>query len=161
VFVLSVKGGVGSLRSEDEYEYEEEDEVAMAGVLFDHERLEVYRVQLRVIGWLADLFEELQTVKRGRLTEALEQLDRASLSVLLNIAEGNGRRGSQQRVKFFDDARGSATECDEIDGGCGGEDRGGEGRGNVDFEEEGGSMRRGTRRHRGRGRVRGGGRING
>jgi four helix bundle protein len=38
--------------------------------------------------------------------ELIEQLDRASLSVLLNTAEGNG-----QRAKFFEDARGSAFEC--------------------------------------------------
>jgi four helix bundle protein len=43
--------------------------------------------------------------------ELIEQLDRASLSVLLNTAEGNGKRQGQQRAKFFDDARGSAFEC--------------------------------------------------
>jgi hypothetical protein len=30
---------------------------------------------------------------------------------LLNTAEGNGRRRRQTRAKFFDDARGSVTEC--------------------------------------------------
>jgi four helix bundle protein len=30
---------------------------------------------------------------------------------LLNTAEGNGKRQRQIRAKFFDDARGSATEC--------------------------------------------------
>lgn len=39
------------------------------------------------------------------------QLDRASLSILLNTTEGNGKRQKQGRAKFFDDARGSATEC--------------------------------------------------
>jgi len=43
--------------------------------------------------------------------ELREQLDRASLSALLNTAEGNGRRQGRQRAKFFDDARGSAIEC--------------------------------------------------
>jgi four helix bundle protein len=38
-------------------------------------------------------------------------LDRASLSVLFNTAEGNGKRQRPTRAKFFDDARGSATEC--------------------------------------------------
>jgi len=37
-------------------------------------------------------------------------LDRASLSTLLNIAEGNGKRGQRTRAKSFDDARGSAAE---------------------------------------------------
>jgi four helix bundle protein len=40
-----------------------------------------------------------------------DQLDRASLSALLNTAEGNGKRQRPVRAKFFDDARGSATEC--------------------------------------------------
>jgi four helix bundle protein len=77
----------------------------------DHERLQVYQIELQFIGWLTDLFEELQTTKRPKLAETIDQLDRASLSVLLNTAEGNGRRASRQRAKFFDDARGSATEC--------------------------------------------------
>jgi four helix bundle protein len=38
-------------------------------------------------------------------------LDRASLSSLFNTAEGNGKRQRATRAKFFDDARGSATEC--------------------------------------------------
>lgn len=38
------------------------------------------------------------------------QLDRASTSVLLNIAEGNGKFTSPDRCRFFDNARGSALE---------------------------------------------------
>jgi four helix bundle protein len=48
---------------------------------------------------------------KGRTREVCDHLDRASLSTLLNTAEGNGRRQRQTRAKFFDDARGSATEC--------------------------------------------------
>ena len=78
---------------------------------FDHEKLQVYQLELQFIGWLTALFSELQNMKVPRLSETLDQLDRASLSALLNTAEGNGRRASRQRAKFFDDARGSATEC--------------------------------------------------
>jgi len=83
----------------------------MAGLLFDHEKLDVYQLELSVISWLADLFEELRNLKGARLAETLDQLDRASISVLLNTAEGNGKRVGQIRARFFDDARGSATEC--------------------------------------------------
>jgi four helix bundle protein len=38
------------------------------------------------------------------------QLDRASTSVALNIAEGNGKFTSPDRCRFFDNARGSALE---------------------------------------------------
>jgi four helix bundle protein len=78
---------------------------------FDHEELQVYQLELEFIAWLTDPFAEVQAAKVPRLAEVLDQLDRASLSTLLNTAEGNGRRASQQRVKFFDDARGSSTEC--------------------------------------------------
>jgi four helix bundle protein len=40
-----------------------------------------------------------------------DQLDRARTSILLNIAEGNGRFTAADRCRFFDMARGSALEC--------------------------------------------------
>ena len=39
------------------------------------------------------------------------QLDRASTSIPLNIAEGNGKYTAADRCRFFDIARGSALEC--------------------------------------------------
>lgn len=79
---------------------------------FDHENLDVYQLELRFVAWVAAL---LANVKRrpseARISEVSDQLDRASLSALLNTAEGNGRRKRQTRAKFFDDARGSVTEC--------------------------------------------------
>ena len=82
-----------------------------ANPTFDHEKLEVYQLELRFIGWLTELFDEVSQIKGRRLSETLDQLDRSSLSALLNTDEGNGRRSSQQRARFFDDARGSATEA--------------------------------------------------
>jgi four helix bundle protein len=55
--------------------------------------------------------DEASASPKGRTREVCDQLDRASLSALLNTAEGNGKRQRQVRAKFFDDARGSATEC--------------------------------------------------
>jgi four helix bundle protein len=78
---------------------------------FDHEKLDVYQLELRFITWATGLLVELKELKIPNLREVSDQLDRASLSALLNTAEGNGRRGSLQRAKFFDDARGSGTEC--------------------------------------------------
>jgi four helix bundle protein len=43
--------------------------------------------------------------------ELIEQRDRASLSMLLNTAEGNSKRHGRHRAKFFADARDSAFEC--------------------------------------------------
>ncbi len=80
-------------------------------VQFDHEKLEVYQLELEFLTWVTDLFEELRDRKAARLSETFDQLDRASLSSLLNTAEGNGKRATQQRARYFDDARGSAMEC--------------------------------------------------
>jgi four helix bundle protein len=78
---------------------------------FDHEKLEVYHFELEFIAWVTPLLDEASASAKGRTREVCDQLDRASLSALLNTAEGNGKRQRQVRAKFFDDARGSATEC--------------------------------------------------
>jgi four helix bundle protein len=86
--------------------------VTGSGMQFDHEKLEAYQLELCFIEWLTDLLDAVhQPEKRTRTAEVIQQIDRASLSMLLNTAEGNGKRQGRQRAKFFDDARGSATEC--------------------------------------------------
>ena len=84
---------------------------APGAVMFDHEKLDVYRIELRFVAWVADVLEEISAMPARKTGEVCDQLDRASLSCLLNTAEGNGKRQRQIRAKFFDDARGSATEC--------------------------------------------------
>ena len=77
---------------------------------FDHEKLDVYQLALSFVTWLTDLLGEVRQSGTLRLREIIDQVDRASTSIVLNIAEGNGRRSTKQRARFFDDARGSATE---------------------------------------------------
>ena len=79
--------------------------------LFDHEKLEAYKYELEFLRWVTPLIDQAAKSATGRPREVCDQLDRASLSSLLNTAEGNGKRQRQVRAKFFDDARGSATEC--------------------------------------------------
>jgi four helix bundle protein len=78
---------------------------------FDHEKLDVYQTALTFLAWLTPLLQELSQLDGVKTREVSDHLDRAALSVLLNTAEGNGKRQRQVRVRFFDDARGSATEC--------------------------------------------------
>ena len=79
--------------------------------LFDHEKLDVYCVELHFTAWIGDFLSDVSGSKGQHRRELFEQLDRASLSMLLNTAEGNGKRHGRHRAKFFDDARGSAFEC--------------------------------------------------
>ncbi len=78
---------------------------------FDHEKLDVYQLELKFLTWVTQFLADLSGPSLVQTRELREQLDRASLSALLNTAEGNGRRQGRQRAKFFDDARGSAIEC--------------------------------------------------
>ena len=73
---------------------------------FDHEKLNVYQAAIRFVAWVTELLEELP-----RTPAVCKQLDRASTSIPLNIAEGNGKFTSSDRCRFFDNARGSALEC--------------------------------------------------
>jgi four helix bundle protein len=79
--------------------------------VFDHEKLDVYQLELKFLIWVTQFLAEMSCPSLTQTRELREQLDRASLSALLNNAEGNGRRQGRQRAKFFDDARGSAIEC--------------------------------------------------
>ena len=71
----------------------------------DHEKLEVYQQSLQFITWTPPLLEKLPPSASVR-----NQLDRASTSIPLNIAEGNGKFTSAD-YRFFDNARGSVLEC--------------------------------------------------
>ena len=73
---------------------------------FDHEKLEVYREAIAFVASLSALLEGAV-----RVGEVKDQLDRASTSVPLNIAEGNGKYAPKDRCRFFDIAHGSALEC--------------------------------------------------
>src|SRR5580765_681513 len=73
---------------------------------FDHERLRVYQDAIQFVGWVEDLLDRVRPAG-----SVCDQLDRASTSIPLNIAEGNGRYTAPDRCRYFDTARGSALEC--------------------------------------------------
>ncbi|MGA7273269.1 MAG: four helix bundle protein [Candidatus Udaeobacter sp.] len=73
---------------------------------FDHEKLDVYQESIVFCGWVGDLLSEITSKAAAK-----DQLDRASTSLLLNIAEGNGKFSDADRSRFLEIARGSALEC--------------------------------------------------
>ncbi len=74
--------------------------------VFDHEKLKVYQEALRFVAWVGPILDRLPA-----RTAVKDQLDRAATSVVLNLAEGNGKRSPADRCRYFDTARGSAVEC--------------------------------------------------
>src|SRR5215813_13400407 len=70
----------------------------------DHERLEVYHLALDFHALAVKL------VPRRGWRAVRDQLERASLGVVLCIAEGAGRTAGADKRRFYEIARGSATE---------------------------------------------------
>lgn len=76
-------------------------------VLLDHEKLNVYQVAIEFV-LLAD--EIIEHLPRGRAYLS-DQLQRAALSIPLNIAEGAGEYAIDEKIRFYRMAKRSATEC--------------------------------------------------
>lgn len=74
---------------------------------FPFENLQVYQLSL---DW-AEQVEQLCRTKDELTHSFKDQFQRASLSIPLNIAEGNGRWHSAEKRQFFWIARGSVFEC--------------------------------------------------
>jgi len=76
------------------------------GFLF--ENLEVYQ---RAVNFAERITVLTKTFPAQGHYHLVDQLRRASLSISLNIAEGNGRWHAKDRKNFFWIARGSVFEC--------------------------------------------------
>ena len=75
-----------------------------------HEKLDVYRLAIGYVAWVYEIAARLEGVHRA----ARDQWLRASQSIPLNIAEGNGKTADADRRRYFEIARGSALECAAI-----------------------------------------------
>ena len=73
---------------------------------FDHEKLDVYQEAIGFCGWVGEFLSAISAKAAAK-----DQLDRASTSLPLNIAEGNGKFSQRDRARFLEMARGSALEC--------------------------------------------------
>jgi four helix bundle protein len=75
-------------------------------IYFDHEKLDVYQEAIAFCSWVGEFLTAISSKAAAK-----DQLDRASTSIPLNIAEGNGKFSAKDRARFFEVARGSALEC--------------------------------------------------
>ncbi|WP_157907121.1 four helix bundle protein [Sorangium cellulosum] len=75
--------------------------------LLDHENLDAYRVAIEFLALSVQLLEEIPKERR----ELRLQLERAAMSLPLNIAEGAGKPSPADRARYHGIARGSAMEC--------------------------------------------------
>lgn len=69
------------------------------GNLFDHEDLDVYQVALKLIAWL-----DPRLTKFSCSADLCSKLDKSTTSIVLNIAEGNGRFTGPDQSKFYQTA---------------------------------------------------------
>jgi four helix bundle protein len=77
---------------------------------FDHEKLDVYQTAVDWVSLAQDIADALPRGK-GNLAD---QLQRASSSITLNIAEGAGEFSGAEKARFYRIAKRSATECAAI-----------------------------------------------
>ncbi len=72
---------------------------------FDHEKLIVYQKSLTFVEFADSVLKIVDSKIKVH-----DQFDRTSTSIVLNIAEGNGKYSSKDRRRYFDISRGSALE---------------------------------------------------
>jgi four helix bundle protein len=75
-------------------------------MVLDHERLDVYHLALDFLVFANGIIGALP---RGR-SHLADQLARASLSIVLNLAEGAGKHSKPDKRRYYLTARGSSTE---------------------------------------------------
>src|SRR5207248_1438253 len=78
----------------------------LAGVLFHHERLDVYHAALRFVEWFV-----AQPGAKELSNRLFRQIDESATSVVLNIAEGNGRYAELDHRRFLQIADSAAVKA--------------------------------------------------
>jgi four helix bundle protein len=77
----------------------------MANHYFGHESLVAYQVALELVRWI----EQVET-SSSCSQDVLLKLDKSTTAIVLNIAEGNGRFGAADQIKFLRIAVKSTTQ---------------------------------------------------
>ena len=75
---------------------------------FDFERLDVYQKAVRFV---LSVFRLARTLPREYQFSLADQLRRAGLSILNNLAEGSGKLSKKEKAQFYRTSLNSAREC--------------------------------------------------
>jgi len=62
--------------------------------------------------WVLEIYKVTTRFPREELFGLTSQLRRAAVSVAANIAEGFGKRGAPDKLRFYNIAQGSLNECE-------------------------------------------------
>jgi four helix bundle protein len=76
--------------------------------IFDFERLKVYELSL---GFIRDVFSAVKDLPRDYQFSVGDQIRRAALSIVNNIAEGSGKLSKREKAQFYRISLNSAREC--------------------------------------------------
>lgn len=77
--------------------------------MFDHEKLDVYRLALELNGWVERVREAFSGSR-----DLFVKLDKSATSLALNIAEGNGRFSPRERKVFVGISRRSVAQTSAL-----------------------------------------------
>ena len=100
--LIGLRKAWSTWRANDEpVPYRAEQVGGVSSPLFHHETLEVYVAALGLMNWLASI---------PASNRCYWQIDEAATSLILNIAEGNGRYSEVDHRRFLDIAEGSAVK---------------------------------------------------
>ena len=86
----------------------------MSNQFLTYEKLDVYQCAIQFLAIGSQIIDGLP---KGN-SILMDQLKRASLSIVLNIAEASGKTSKLDNARFFAIARGSAMECGAVLDAC-------------------------------------------
>ena len=99
------KAWAHSFAREEPVSYQTNPSEVLPKLLFHHEGLEVYRMALNFMEWFAS-----QPEAKTLSNRLFRQMDEAGTSVVLNIAEGNGRYAELDHLRFLQIAQHAAVK---------------------------------------------------
>jgi four helix bundle protein len=105
MFIWLRKAWLGGVLREETPPDGAEERIPGFGFLFHHESLDVYQVGLDFVRWFVRLPDAQDLSAR-----LCREIDKSATSVVLNIAEGNGRYSELEHRRFLEVAAASAVK---------------------------------------------------